>query len=109
MLGNIPPVLWLLPQLGCLSLLAIHPLWPSLPLHPSFRLPPTSPICQVLVGISFGVFMASFPLHSSNLFSELILWKYCAVLGNQLTFFLLLDARMGGVGLSLVQFYKSDT
>jgi hypothetical protein len=75
MLGNIPPILWLLLQLGCLSPLAIHPLWASLPLHPSFRLSPTSPICQVLVGISFDVFMALFPLLSSNLFSELI-WGY---------------------------------
>jgi hypothetical protein len=107
MLGNIPPILWLLPQLGCLSPLAIHPLWASLPLHPSFRLLPTSLICQVLVGISFGIFMALFPLLLSNLCSELILRMYCAVLGNPLTFFLVLDAGMGGVGLSLVHFSRA--
>ncbi len=108
MLGNmIPPVLWLLPQLGCISPLTIDPLWASLPLHPSFDLSPTSPIPQVLVIISFGVFMALFPLHSSNLFSELILRMYCVILGYPLTFFLLLDARMEGVGLSLVHFSRA--
>ncbi len=90
-----------------ISTLVIHPLWAFLPLHPSFGLSPTSPICRVLVGISFGIFMALFPLLSSNLYSELILRTYCAVLGNPLTFFLLLDARKGGVGLSLVHFSRA--
>jgi hypothetical protein len=105
-LATFTPILWLLLQLGCLSPLAIHPLWVSFPLHPSFGLSPTSPICGVLIGISFGLFMALFPLLFSNLCSELILQIYCAVLGNPLTFFLLLDLRMGGVSLSLVHFSR---
>ncbi len=58
MLGNIPPVLWLQPQLVCHSPLAIHHLWVSLPLPPSFGLSLTSLICWVRVGISFGKLMA---------------------------------------------------
>jgi hypothetical protein len=57
--------------------------------------------------MSFGVFVALFPLLSSNLFSELIMPMSCAVLWNPLTFVLLLDARMGGVGLSLVYFSRA--
>jgi hypothetical protein len=95
MLGIIPPILWLPPQLGCLSPLVIHPLWVSLPLHHSFGLSPRSPICRVLVGISFSIFMNLFPLLSSTFFSEVILQMYFAVLGNPLTFFLLLDKDGG--------------
>ena len=103
MLGNNPSILWLQQQLGALSPLTTHHLWVSLPLCPSFGLSPTSPICQVLVYISLVVITALFPHLSSNVFSELIWPICCAIFRIPLTFFFLLDARMGGVSLLLVR------
>ncbi len=77
--------------------------WVSLPLRPSFGLSPTSPICQVLVDISFVVITALFPHLSSNVLSELIWPICCAIFRSPLTFFLLLDTRMGGGILFLVR------
>ena len=48
------------------------------------------------------VIMALFPYLSSNVFSALIRQICCAIFRSPLTFFHLLDARMGGVSLSLV-------
>jgi hypothetical protein len=81
---------------------------PPLPLRPFFGLSPTSLICQVLVDISFVVIMVLVPHLSSNVFSELIRPICCAIFRSPLTFFLLLDARMGdGIVKSVFGFWSA--